>query len=328
MNLNSLFERGFDMRGSQVMFATAVLAGCMYPSVGRAAGLTKVSDHVYAYVGQVEATAAKGFGANAGVVVGRDAALVVDTLLTPKAAERFMADIKKVTDKPVKYVVNTHYHLDHAWGNQVFAGAGAVIMAQENSRKDMTSAAYGLAHPEMFGLEPNAVEGIILTPATILMHEQLAVDLGDVTVELNYPGPTHTNDSITVAVPQDDVMFTGDILFSHYNPYLAEGDITNWIKVLGELQKGKVTKFIPGHGPVSSTKDLAEMRQYLETFDSLARELCKGRTAADAQLLAKEMALRLPAQQRTELPGMIEMNLRARYLPQSEPAKSETGKAR
>jgi cyclase len=303
------------MRKALIVFVS-IIGVCTSAFAAEGAGLQKITDHVYAYAGATGASAETGFGANAGVVVGSNAALVVDTLLSPKMAEKFMADIRKVTDKPIKYVANTHYHLDHAWGNQVFAGAGAVIIGQENSSKDMTMAAESLKHPEMFGLTTKDVEGIKLTPATILFPDRLTVDLGDVTVELNYPGPTHTNDSITVAVPQDKVMFTGDILFSHYNPYLAEGDIANWTKVLGELQKSEMARFIPGHGPVSSKTDLADMKKYLEVFDKEAKVLCAGKTAADAPAIAAELAKMLPQPARPELPGMVEMNLRAKYLPQ------------
>lgn len=307
------------IRSIVVVIASLLVCGSVF---GADAGLTKVSEHVYAYVGMTGATAQNGYGANAGIVVGKDGVLVVDTLLFPKLAEKFVADIKKVTDKPIKYVVNTHYHLDHAWGNQVFKDAGAVIIGQTNSLQDMTMALTALKHPEMFGLTPADVNGIRLTPATILFPDMLMVDLGDVTVWLKYWGPTHTDDSITVHALQDNVLFTGDILFTQYNPYLAEGNITNWTKVLDRLQS-EADKFIPGHGPVSTKADLESMKKYLEVFDKEAKELCKGKTQADAPAIAAEMAKKLPQPARPEIAMMIENNLRQKYLPKEEVAGSK-----
>jgi len=88
------------------------------------AELTKIADNVYSYVGLANDSPANSFAANAGIVIGRDGILVVDTLISAKEAQRFLADIRKVSDKPIRYVVNTHTHLDHAFGNCVFAKLG------------------------------------------------------------------------------------------------------------------------------------------------------------------------------------------------------------
>ena len=89
------------------------------------AELTRLADNVYAYVGSKDASPAHSFAANAGIVIGRDGVLVVDTLISAREGARFLADIRAVTDKPIRYVVNTHTHLDHALGNSVFARLGA-----------------------------------------------------------------------------------------------------------------------------------------------------------------------------------------------------------
>ena len=280
--------------------------------------LQKISKHVYAYAGTTNASpTGNAFGANVGVVIGRDAVLVIDTLISAKAATRLLEQIRAVTDKPIKYVVNTHDHLDHAWGNCVFAKLGAIIIAQENSRLDANKTGETLGRAGQYGLTAADMEGTTIVPPSITFKQSVKVDLGGITVELNYPGPSHTVGSITALVPQDKVLFVGDILFSHYHPYLAEGDLAGWQQALIELESTIATKIIPGHGPVSTVSDLRDMREYIRVFDTEARKLCAGKTAADAPVIAKELLKLLPDQGRTELPMMVQANLAARFLPKS-----------
>jgi cyclase len=288
---------------------------------GDTPALQRISEHVYAYVDTKDASPAKSYGSNAGLVVGRDAALVVDTLISAKAADQFLADIRKVTDKPVKYVVNTHHHLDHAWGNCQFVKQGAAIVANENAKSHAAEDAQTLAHPEGHGLTAKDMEGTTLQGPTVTFAEAKTIDLGDVTVELRYPGHTHTNDSITAYVPKDKVLFVGDILFTHYHPFLAEGDLPHWQQVLGALEQTPAEKIIPGHGPVSSKADLQDMKTYLRDFDTQAQALCAGKSADDAPAIAQELIKLLPQQQRTELPRLVEFNLQLKYLPKTEAKK-------
>lgn len=308
----------------KVLVCIALLCWFVSTSVfaGDKAGLQQVSEHVYAYVDSKNSAPTSSFGANAGLVVGKDGVLVIDTLVSAKEAERLLADIRKVTDKKVKYVVNTHCHLDHAWGNCVFTKLGAVVIGHDNARKHQSDSAKSLAHPEGFGLTAKDLEGTTLKAPTVTFTDSKSIDLGDVTVLLRYPGgATHTDDSITVYVPQDKVLFTGDILFSGYHPYLAEGDLTHWQKVLGEIEQTSATKIIPGHGPVCGKTDLNDMKTYLKEFDTAAKTMCAGKSANDAPAIAKELVKCLPEQQRKGLPNMVEFNLRLKYLPQQQAKK-------
>ena len=286
--------------------------------------LQRLSDHVYAYVGVLNPSpSANSFGANTGVVVGADAVLVVDTLVSAKEAEKLRADVSKITNKPVKYVVNTHYHLDHAWGNSVFVKDGAVVIGHENSRLAAPRSEYGLAHAGKFGLTPQDMEGTVLKFPTVTFQDTIRVDLGGgVAVELAFPGATHTNGSITAYVPSDRVLFTGDILFTKYHPYLGEGDIPSWTRVLTELEKTPAAIIVPGHGPLSTPADIKSMKVYLREFDARAKRLCGGKKQEDAPAIAAELLKQLPDQGRTGLEAMVESNLREKYLP-AAPAASK-----
>ena len=280
------------------------------------AGLTKLSEHVYAAVDCKNASpAANSFGVNTGVVVGNDAVLVVDTRISAKKAQEFIADIKKITGKPIKYVVNTHYHLDHSWGNCEFVKLGAVVIGHENGRLAASRSKEIMSHPEYFGMTPDDLNGTTVSAPTITFKDAMLVDLGGVTVSLSYLGHAHTNDSIVAFVDQDGVLFAGDILFTRYHPSLADADVAGWLKALAKLETIPAKIIVPGHGPVSAMADIKDLEIYLTQFDKQAKILCAGKTQDDAPAIAQEMLKILPDQKRTELISGVENNLRSKYLP-------------
>ncbi len=282
------------------------------------AGLTKLSEHVYAATDFKNATpASNSFGVNTGIVIGDNAVLVIDTRISAKKAREFIADIKKITDKPIKYVVNTHYHLDHSWGNCEFVKVGAVIIGHENGRLAAPRSKEIMSHPENFGMTPEDLNGTSVCAPTITFKDTMLVDLGGVTVSLSYPGPAHTNDNITALVDQDGVLFTGDILFTRYHPSMFEADTANWVKVLANLETTNAKIIVPGHGPVSTVADINDLEIYLTQFDKQAKILCAGKTQNNAPAIAQELLKTLPDQKRTELTGGVEGNLRNKYLPQN-----------
>ena len=280
------------------------------------AGLTKLSEHVYAAVDFKNASpATNSFGVNTGVVVGNDAVLVVDMRISAKQAQAFIADIKKITGKPVKYVVNTHYHLDHSWGNCEFVKLGAVVIGHENGRLAALRSKESMSHPEYFGMTPDDLNGTTVSAPTITFKDAMLVDLGGVTVSLLYLGPAHTDDSVVAFVDQDGVLFAGDILFTRYHPFLADADVAGWLKALAKLEAIPAKIIVPGHGPVSTVADIKDLEIYLTQFDKQAKILCAGKAQDDAPAIAQEMLKILPDQKRTELVGGVENNLRSKYLP-------------
>lgn len=300
----------------QIAFLALVLLASGFAIAEQSTGLTKLSEHVFAYVDIKNASpSGNGFGANSGVVIGNDAVLVIDTRVSAKQAQELIADIKKVTDKPVKYVVNTHYHLDHSGGNCEFVKLGAVVIGQENSRLTAAKIKESLENPQMGGMTKQDFEGTTASLPTITFKDAMQIDLGGVTVSLSYAGPSHTNDSITVMVDQDGVLFTGDILFTKYQPFIGEGDFANWEKILAGLEKTTAKIIVPGHGPVSTVADIRDMEVYITQFDKQAKALCAGKTQDDAPAIAAELSKTLPDQKRNEMTALIEMNLRTRYLP-------------
>lgn len=275
------------------------------------AELTRLADNVYSYVGEKDSLPTHSFAANAGIVIGRDGVLVVDTLISAREGERFLADIRRVTTKPIKYVVNTHTHLDHALGNCVFEKLGAVVISHTADRKFMERVgADTLKNIGNYGLKPEDMTGTEIALPSLYFSDRLTIDLGGETVELIRMAPSHTEGSVVVSVPSRKLLFAGDILFTDFHPYLADGDFNGWGKTLDAMLAMDLDKIVPGHGPLSTKKDLKEMKEYLLLFDTKAREsVAKG---MDVDAIAAELKLALP--KRSMADWMVAYNVKTRYL--------------
>jgi cyclase len=273
-------------------------------------GLTKIAENVYSYIDVRGASPQNSFGANAGIIIGKDGVIVVDTLISAKKAKGYIEDIRKITDKPIRYVVNTHYHLDHTLGNSEFVKLGATVVSHANCKKNMKdNADITLKRAKDYGLGDEEMKGTNIALPAITFSDRMEIDLGDRKIELIYPGPSHTNGSILVYLPDERILFAGDVLFTNYHPNLRDGDIESWIKVLDFISALDVVKIIPGHGPESAKQDVADMKNYLIIFDKKARELTA--QSNDIGYITSEMKKALPA--RAELDMVIQGSL-PKYL--------------
>ncbi len=280
------------------------------------AELKKITDSVYSYVGVPSGTPGNVFAANAGIIIGKNAVLAVDTLTSAKEAEAFMADIQKITDKPVRYVVNTHYHLDHTLVNSFFADRGAHIISHVKCRDAIAAGGEKiLENPAMFDLPPDFWKETRIAVPDMAFDREMIVDLGDLTVKLIHTGAkSHTAGSIMVHVPEQDVLFAGDILFTDFHPYLGEGDLPGWQTNLDCIRAMNVKNIIPGHGPLSADKDLEDMKNYLTIFDKKATELSA--VEKNAEKLTSAMLKVIP--KRSDGDFIVSMNLKTRYLIKNE----------
>lgn len=274
-------------------------------------GLTKIADNVYSYVDVKNAGPGNSFAANAGIIIGSDGILVVDTLISAKEARRLMADIRKVSSKPIKYVVDTHYHLDHAFGNGKFAKAGGIIIVHAADRKNLEQKGDPtLKRAKEFGLTEEDMRGTEIALPELTFTDRMSVFLGDQKVELIHIAPSHTEGSLLVYLPESKILFTGDILFTDFHPYLAEGNLEGWIRNLDYILSLDVKTIIPGHGPVSGKKDVEQMKEYLVAFDKKARELAA--RSDDVDYIAAELKKALPARSQGEF--LIPSNVLEKYL--------------
>lgn len=294
-----------------ILFLTAVLLSfTLYSLPASAQGLTKIADGVYSYVDEKNPAPSNSFGANAGIIIGKEGIVVVDTLISSKEAQRFIKDIRAVSDKPIRYVVNTHEHLDHSLGNADFIRLGAVVVSQTNCRNNAeTEASTILQKAKNYGLTDELMQGTKVAVASLTFSDKMEIDLGDRKVELIYAGPSHTDGSILVYVPDTRALFAGDILFTNFHPNMRDADVKSWINVLGYISTMDAVYIIPGHGPLSGNKDIQEMKEYLMTCEKIGGELSA--QGKDANFIAAEILKTVPKRQFFEM--FVAGNVAAKY---------------
>lgn len=197
---------------------------------------------------------------NAGFVIGSDGVLVVDAFATPEAAQELLTEIRRRTTAPVRWVVNTHYHLDHVGGDSVFAKEGAVILAHENVRAWVRTE--NLKWRAEIKPEEKAMLAALPLP-DVVYRDGLTLWLGGRKVEvLTRPG--HTGGDSLVFFPDGDVVFAGDLVWKETVPNLVDANTRDWIKTLdGFLADHPSSRVVPGHGEVGAALDVRYFRDYL-----------------------------------------------------------------
>ena len=213
-----------------------------------------------------------GGGPNAGFILEGNTTIIVDSLITLRAAREMLAGIKKAGGKEPSFLTNTHSHSDHIIGNQIFAPP-AIVIAQENTREAiMSEGAAGIKR--IADMRPNLAEDLkevkVVVPE-IAYSEAMTLNFGGRSVKLIHPGPAHTLGDTLVYIPEEQVLFAGDLLFNHIIPPIM-GDSANWVRVLTWLEGLDIKAVIPGHGYVGTKEDLVEMKKFLQR---LRREVKK-----------------------------------------------------
>jgi len=208
-------------------------------------------------------------------------------------------------------VIDTHNHFDHTFGNAEFAGLSAVIIAQVNCPANMRrSEPSVIKNTKNYGLCDEEIKAIQITYPDPSFTDRLKMDLGGVNVEVLYIARSHTDDSLLVYLPEEKVLFTGDALFTDCYPFMGYGYIPGWIKTIDYISTLNVDKIIPGHGPISGKKDVADMKAYLLAFDKKERRLCA--KSNDIEYRAAEIKKSVP--RRAQADFLIMGSIQAKYL--------------
>lgn len=208
----------------------------------------------------------RGFNSNAAFVVTDEGVVVVDALGTPPLGRALLAAIRHVTAKPVQRVIVTHYHADHFYGLQAFKEAGAEIWAHR-AALDYLDNGEGLRRLAQRSSElfPWVEPGMPLVRADHWLDKDESFTLGGIRFDVTYMGPAHAPDDIIVSVPQEGVVFSGDILFSGRIPFVGEADSRRWLATTEKLLAMKPKMLVPGHGAVARdpARDLTLTRDYI-----------------------------------------------------------------
>lgn len=229
---------------------------------------------------EIGSSANLNFISNAGFVVTPAGVVVVDALGSPELAKRLMAQIRRVTTKPIHTVVVTHYHADHIYGLQVFKDAGARIVAHEAAREYLTSETAQLRlQSSRKELWPWVDEKTRLVPADVWIAGSYRFNLGGMQFVVHPVGPSHTAEDVVVYLPQKKVLFAGDLVFRNRIPFVGQADSQHWIVAMDDLLKFDATWVVPGHGPMSDApqSDMRLTRDYLiylrERMGQAARDM-------------------------------------------------------
>lgn len=277
--------------------------------------LVKVADGVYAAIAKSGGLAS----GNAGFVIGDDGVLIFDTFFTPAALEELISEIQTLTKLPIKYAVNSHYHLDHTGGNQVLAARGIPIYAHENLLQWQTVKNKRFL-PEPAVLEKRKADAAKLLADTpedqkdkrVQIEKQIRRIDAMMSIKLTNPTKTfksgiielklgkrkvvlatflgHTGGDVVAYVPDANVVFTGDLGWSKTLPNLVDATVNDWIPTLDTmLKQHPAAKFVPGHGNVAEPADIKDFRDYLDDLRARVKKGIDGGLTVDEA--KKQLAL-------------------------------------
>jgi len=206
---------------------------------------TRLSENAYAYTAEGDP--------NSGVVIGDESVVVIDTTATPVMARELIGRIREVTDKPIRHVVLSHYHAVRVLGasayrsegcNEIIASRGTYELIVERGAQDMQSEIERF--PRLF----QAAESIPgLTWPTLVFDRQITLFLGKLQVEILHPGPGHTKGDTIVWLPEQRILFSGDLVEYGAAAYTGDAQLEEWPDTLEKLRALKPEKLVPGRGP-------------------------------------------------------------------------------
>jgi quinoprotein relay system zinc metallohydrolase 2 len=252
--------------------------------------VTEIAPGVFVHQGRYELQSPDNRGdmANASFVVGTDAVAVIDTLGSAVAGRELLSAVRDVTNKPIRYVINTHMHPDHVFGNAAFKAESPAFVGHHKLARGLASRAdrYLAINKQMLG--DAAFQGIEVILPTLAVEDRITLDLGGRGLVCQTQATAHTDNDLTITDTATDTLFLGDLLFSVHVPTL-DGSIRGWLALLDELAGKQAARVVPGHGPhaMALPEALGPEQRYLAAIAADVRALIKdGKTLEDATRIA------------------------------------------
>lgn len=260
------------------------------PAAARAAGeplaVTEIAPGVFVHQGRHGLFSPENSGdiSNCGFIVGRDAVAIVDTGGSALIGRALDAAVRAATDRPIRYVINTHMHPDHVFGNAAFEEQGTGFVAHHKMGRGLAARAerYTAISARLLGEAAFAGTRIVLP--TMGVEKQTTIDLGDRRLILGPQRTAHTDNDLVVRDETTGTVFMGDLLFSEHVPTL-DGSIKGWLTAIADLSAVRAERVVPGHGPPSLPwpEAASALTRYLDRVAAGVRAAIKaGKTLSEA----------------------------------------------
>ena len=293
-------RRGFLTGGLGFLSLAAeaeLLAGESAADQSKAGKVDRIAPDVYFHEGQLSDTADT--VCNNGWIILEDYVLVIDANF-PAGAKAIIREIRALTDKPIRFALDTHHHGDHAYGNQVFVENGAVPIAHTGVLDEMRR--YETGHYEG---RPGAWEAAAkgradlkttkLKPPSVLFPRELIFDDGKHRVELMHLGVAHTHGDALAWLPKERILFAGDVCVNGPFNYVGDGNVTDWIQTLEGARKLGAEVVCTGHGARSTSTVLDDQQAFFKALREQVGALMAKKTPEEARSFVEPIRAKLKA---------------------------------
>jgi len=263
--------------------------------------VTRVSEHVYAIIGYP----------NIAIVMGRHATLVVDTGMGPRNGAVVVREAQKLAHNPLLYLTTTHFHPEHAMGEQAFPPNTLLIRpAAQQEEMEKRGAEYIERFSKQSAQNKELLKDVKLRKPDIVFDKEAKLDLGGVTARLFWLGPAHTIGDELIFVEGDKTLISGDVVQNKLVPFIpnADSSVKNWLAILDKLAPLAPRFVVPDHGSLGDGSLIAQQKAFLTAFHKRALELSRQGTSVDqaAQILTAELKAKYPDwEQLNAVPNLV-----------------------